>query len=152
MGVLRCWGRPLLKGPHVLNTSVVFACVLTEKLGFPCFLTNQVHRIGDIEVTNGSNLCGHNGDILLRWHLSLTTVVTSYWGDTCHWSLWWWHPLPCLCSAQENWTEFSALQLWLLKKTLSRDDPFMDLLLSTDVLPCLCFENKEVNWLCVCVL
>ena len=49
------------------------------------------------------------------------------------------------CSVQENGTEFKALQLWLLKKTLSRDDPFMELLLSVDILPCLSFENKEVR-------
>lgn len=49
------------------------------------------------------------------------------------------------CSAQENLTEFKALQLWLLKKTLARDDPFMELLLSVDIMPCLSFENKEVR-------
>ena len=59
------------------------------------------------------------------------------------------------CSVQENGAEFKALQLWLLKKTLSRDDPFMELLLSVDILPCLSFENKEVRrvwmggWRCV---
>ena len=51
----------------------------------------------------------------------------------------------CACSVQENWTEFKALQLWLLKKSLSRDDSFMELLLSVDILPCLTFENKEVR-------
>ena len=53
------------------------------------------------------------------------------------------------CSVQENETEFKALQLWLLKKTLARGDPFMELLLSVDIMPCLSFENKEVRrvWL-----